>query len=444
VVGAAIFWMDQLQREVQSLDLMSKSPLQFLSGNDARRTQTALNVFNTKKAVYLRDSKYRNPQVIEKGAVVTIDPVFLRDVFGTLAPTNEQIEKLLLNPGEASDDIVTHRFTDTYTKRSHADYFFPVVITTKNGEIKKGMLARGSMINADIVDMPYESNDLKALQEQVADHTPEEGGKVCHDCMTRQLPPATVTIKKEAQKSVDIAKVAVTAEGDLFERYKKFAHDFQQSVSKKRLSMHNKKVLFIKALLERFSAKDAGKIVAAITAFGEAPHRDNDQAQMAEVAAILKVIDNRASSAYYNSFYNSSRTLSDAGISNKLDTHLTAALANSQFSVWNDTDNNLKAMLNFDPEKSDKLTYRRLSMAFEAQKKIENNEIEFLGNMASNKLVNYHANYVYPSWAGSLKNVRDPIVRIKTRVNDEEVKVADVNLRNQSGSRHLFYMGNTI
>ena len=101
--------------------------------------------------------------------------------------------------------------------------------------------------------------------------------------------------------------------------------------------------------------------IASLTGFGESPYRNSEATQIAEISAVLKVIENRATS----NFRSNSRTLRDIGVSEKLEPRLSTLLADWQFSVWNDKDNRLVRMLNFNPDNADKLTSKKMALAFE-------------------------------------------------------------------------------
>ena len=393
--------------------------------------------FTNTKTVHLRNNNLSNPEVIEIGSQINIDPKFLLENLGTETPNQEQVQRLLLNPGEASKDrIVTQRFIDASNSKAKNDYFFPVIIKTKSGQIKAGKMAfhaysRTGMIEIERADgrdpKQYQSSEItsqiKALIEQNKSATESQG---CADC-------SNSSASKQNQGLSDIAKAlnanSETSTNPLWARYSEFAKEFStthKNISKAQAGYYKR--LFVKSMIEKFGEKDTGNILAALTGFGEAPHRNAPETQIAEIAAVLKVIDNRAN----NNFRNKSRTLRDIGISESKDARLTTILADWQFSAWNDKDNNLRQILNFNPDTSDKLTKRKIALSFEAQTMMQNGKIEFIGKMNDSKLQHYHANYVNPTWN-----------KISNRVNSPSIKVdgIEVDLSKQKGARHIFYSG---
>ena len=185
-------------------------------------------------------------------------------------------------------------------------------------------------------------------------------------------------------------------------------------------------VLFIKKLIDTFGQEDAATILAALTGFAESPSRASSVSQVAEIAAVLKVIQNRAN----NNYRTNSRTLRDIGITNAIP-RLSVILADWQFSAWNDRDNMLSRILNLNPESGDTESNRRVAMSFEAQQMMASGQVQFSGGMNNSRLMHYHANYVYPPWARSRAKVSSIVV----------VNGVSVDLNAQRGARHLFYAG---
>lgn len=393
-------------------------------------------VFINSQVIHLRDTNLGNPQIIEAGSRISIDSKFLLAHLGSETPSQEQVQRLLLNPGEVSkDQIVTQRFVDAYNKKVVNDYFFPVSIITKSGKIKSGKMAvhaynRTGMLELKRTDgtdvAQFQSKEttekMKSLVEQNRASTEAQAG--CADCGTKT--PAQSKALADIARNIDGQN---NSSNPLWAKYKDFAREF--SASHKNISRSKSGLVkreFIKSLIEKFGEKDSGLMLAALTGFGEAPYRSSNATQIAEVAAVLKVIENRAESR----FRSKSRTLRDIGVSETADARLTAILADWQFSAWNDRDNNLKRILSFNPDTSDEMTKRGLALSFEAQSMMQSGKVEFLGKMGDSKLQHYHANYVNPAWNKASNRVNTPTIKVDG---------IEIDLSKQKGARHVFYSG---
>lgn len=391
----------------------------------------------------LRDQDLKNPIGIEKDSEITLDPKFLKQYLGTETPTAEQIQQLLLNPTEVSKSIVTQTAREARTGKTFSDYFFPVIVKNKTGKISTGTMAlqayaRDGMISVNVpIDDSPKSNAIrdriKNLRDQNTSVVPTEAGSVstCPQC------DAATAAQQAAQLAAAISLAARQPSNNLYQKYQAFARDFTTTQGKVTHSnAPAMKRLFIKSMIDKLGIADASAMIEVLTAYGEAPYRKNSSTEIGEMAAIMKVIENRANSKMH---YNS-RTLRDIGVDVSANRVLTAALADSQFSVWNDFDNNLARIMNFNPDR-DPLSVQKMELAFESERMMRNNQIEFIGKMNSDRMYNYHANYVAPRWARSSQRIAAPIVRVK-RVDDSGREVAvDVNLANQRGARHIFYAG---
>ncbi len=409
---------------------------QFLLALPVSALELPFNFVNT-KILHLRDSNLGNPQIVKIGSKISIDPKFLLEHLGTETPSQEQVQRMLLNPGEISKDrVVTQRFTDSYTGKPTNDYFFPVSVQTKSGKAKSGKMAlhaynRNGMVElkrADGTDVsqyqsPEVTAQMKALIDQNKEGTEAQAG--CTDCAEKTQPPTQSLA--DVVRTLDAA--AKSSSNSLWEKYQNFAREF--ATANKRISRsrggHYKR-LYVKSMIEKFGEKDTGTILAALTGFGEAPYRSSSATQIAEVAAVLKVIDNRAK----NKFRTRSRTLRDIGISENADARLTTILADWQFSAWNDTDNNLRRILNFNPDTADSMTKRAIALSFEAQALMQQGKVEFIGKMNDSKLHHYHANYVNPNWNKASARVSGPLIKVDG---------IEVDLSKQKGARHIFYTG---
>ena len=403
--------------------------------------------FKNTRSIHLRDENLQNPQVIQKNAHISIDPEFLKEHLGQENPGIEKIQQLLLNPTEASKNIVTETTTHANKKGAFSDYFFPVTIKTPNGETKKGKMAlqayhRNGQMEikmTDGSDMNWKSNEeynrqneiLKELNSSV---TEAEHSAPCQNCKTD-------TLKFQVEQiSGAIDHSANKIPGTLFQKYQQFSRDFIKANGPiTRRNAGHKKRLYIRTLIDNFGTDEASLILAALTGYGEAPTRNKPTDQIAEIAAVLKVIDNRARV----NFRKRSSTLRDIHVTEDLNPRLTNILANSQFSVWNDFDNNLVRILNYNPDKADPASKRRMTLAFEAQQMMSHNEIEFIGKMNYNNLYHYHANYTTPNWAQTQKRIDSPTIRIRQTSPNGHQHSIDVVLPSPSkqGTRHIFYAG---
>lgn len=391
--------------------------------------------FINNSSVILRDANLRYPRSIESGSQITIDPQYLLENIGTATPSQEQIQRLLLNPGEASHGkIGTRRFYNHNSKRPRNDYFFPVTIKTKTGEVKTGTMAFHAYNRMGLLELKR-SDGQDPTKFQSAETTEQLATLIelnretteaqnCESCSQ----PALTREQQLANLMVQVTRRA-SMQYDIWNRFQQFAKEFNTThgrISKSRAGYYKR--LYIKTLVDRFGARDAGLMLAALTGFAEAPHRSSESTQIAEVAAVLKVIDNRAD----RNFRSRSRTLRDIGISESADARLTNILADWQFSAWNDRDNNLTRMLNFNPDTSDLITKRKVMLAFDAQEKINTGRIQFVGNMNNSRLMHYHANYVNPNWDRAANRVNSPTIIVDG---------VSVDLSRQNGARHIFYAG---
>jgi hypothetical protein len=392
--------------------------------------------YSNSKSVHLRNADLLNPEIIDSGAEISIDPNYLLKMLGTEKPTQEQVQRLLLDPGEASKgQISTRAFRDANNATAKNDYFFPVLIKTKKGESKTGEMALSFYNRTGALDIKrtdgadptlFQSRQTTAqIRDLIVQNLPTESASLSRDCE----PAAARPTQAIAELNRAIGTASVNSSNQLWSKYKEFTKEF--TATNKNIKKSNAalmKRLYIKRLIEKFGQKDAGTMLAAITAFAEAPNRDNANAQIAEMSAVLKVVDNRAN----NGARGRSRTLRDIGLTDRVDSKLKAILADWQFSAWNDNDNNLLRILNYNADSSDAMTKRKMSFAFESQKLIQEGKVEFMGRMNDPKLQHYHANYVNPNWSRSTNRVDQPTIKVDG---------VPVDLSKQRGARHVFYAG---
>jgi hypothetical protein len=392
--------------------------------------------FENSRRIVLRNSNLRAPVLIENGAKISIDSQYLLRTLGTETPTQEQMQRLLLNPGEASNGrIVTESFLNEYTNRRANEYFFPVTITTKSGEVRTGKVALNAYVRMGSVELKRDDGaDPKRFQSQrtteqlqglVEINRPTEG-QPCDTCATA-VPPIDTRPLSEVARSIESSYTSSTNE--LWNKYITYAREFtaaNPNITRARAGYFKR--LFIQGLVERYGAAEAGRILAPLTGFAEAPHRSDVETQVAEVAAVIRVMDNRAAV----NFRSRSRTLRDIGVSESESPLLTNILADWQFSAWNERDNSLLRMINFNPDTADLSTKRKMMLAFEAQRMMTAGEVQFIGRMNDSRMYHYHANYVNPSWDRASARVAAASVR----VNGETIDIT-----RQRGARHIFYVG---
>jgi hypothetical protein len=379
--------------------------------------------FKNNRKIVLRDSNLRAPTIIEGGAKISIDGQFLLKNLGTETPTQEQLQRFLLNPSEASKGrIVTESFINHYTNRRVNEYFFPVTLTTKTGEVRTGKMALNAYVRMGHVELKRDADaDPTSSQTELTTE-----GQPCDNCSST-VPPIDTRPLSEVARSIE--NNYTTSTNELWNKYIAYAREFTTANPNitRALAGYYKR-LFIQGLIERHGATEAGRILAPITGFGEAPNRSDVNTQVAEMAAVIRVMDNRA----IVNFRKNSRTLRDIGVSESDSPLLTNILADSQFSVWNEGDSSLLRMINFNPDTADLSTKRKMMLAFEAQRLMTAGEVQFLGRMNDSRMYHYHANYANPNWDRASARVAAASVR----VNDEII-----DLTRQRGSRHIFYVG---
>lgn len=392
--------------------------------------------FVTTAPTVLRNSQLQSPVTVPAGSVIRLDTAFLLANLGTATPTQDQVQRLLLNPGEASHGrIDAQRFYNIGSRRASHDYFFEVSVTRPDGQVSTGNMAlqyysRTGMLNlrrSDGVDPRTAQSSETAEQLQSLQDQNRTEAERCDACDAARLEPTRPIA--DIVHAIEGQSAAASPGANLWAQYQTFARDFTASHRNiTRANAGRVKREYVRALIDRFGAATAGRMMTALTAFAEAPHRNGNDTQMAELAAVMKVVENRASSRYSRR----SRTLRDIGVSTDTDARLTNILADWQFSAWNDRDNNLRKILSFSPDRSDNLTKRKMELSFEAQYLMNNGRVTFEGRLNDARVRHYHANYVTPNWA-----------RSSARINDATVVVngTRVNLSRQRGARHLFYVG---
>jgi hypothetical protein len=398
--------------------------------------------FTLKDTRNVRDDRLQLKGRAKAGGKVTIDPKFLLKYFGTETPSIRQLRNLLFDPVSVSKRISPRRYFDPDAKRYLYEYFFPIRVENPDGSVAEGQMALAATFRTGNAKMnipvegqvPVITEDretMAIIESRVKIVAEPPVARVCEECQKKRSNGPLGDLAEDMAPLIDGA-----AEG-LWNEYVNFAREFSSRNSRAiQQRPHRLKKQFLSELVNRFGAERAGRIAQALTAFGEAPTRDHDAAQLAELAGVTRVIENRAKSG----FRHDSRALRDIGLADA-DPRLSASLANWQFSVWNEGDNSLPRMLSFNPDIADPLTKRRMHLAFVAQGKMESGQIEFLGQMARPDVFHYHANYVWPGWSRAGNRVGQALIRVRDVRANGTIEFVDVDLSRQPGARHIFYAG---
>lgn len=385
--------------------------------------------FVTGETAVLRNASLASPGNIAPGSRIAIDSQFLQRIFGTTTPTQEQVQNLMLNP---SSYMRTSRFQNVGSRRYSNDYFFPVTVTTASGQTQSGMMAlqyynrvgQLTLRRSDGADpAQFQTEDVVRAQRDLVESNTE--AETCTGDCSRGSATGSAT---DPLQDVAQAIEADTSSGSLWTRYQAFAREFTRANRTALRSGRNARTLksqYIRQLVNQFGADDASKIIAAVTVLGEAPYySSSDERQVAETAAILRVIENRASTNYFTR----STVLRNLGISRDASRRLSVVLADWQFSAWNIGDNNLMRMLRFNPDSSNAAERRKMRLAFETQRLMESGRVTFNDGLNNPRLRHYHNNQVSPRWSRQGTRVRGGTVRVNGR---------NVAL----GTQHLFYYG---
>jgi hypothetical protein len=375
----------------------------------------SLTFVNT-NSVYLRDNKLANPIVIPANSQITLDPQFVLSTFRTSAPSHEQVQRLFMNPGEFYGRVGTDSFIDANDHRKKHDYFFPVSVQTPDGSQSSGKMALYTYNRVGLVEL--QNGPLSAPPR------PTEGSAAgCVSCTAAAQPNPAGGLSDVAHS------ISQNSSNPLWEKYKAFAKEFTETnknIPKSQAGYYKR--LYIWSLIQKFGVHDAGSILEAITGFAESPYRTDHNAQIAEIAGILKVVENRSA----NSYRMHSRTLRDIGYDEDADSRLTNVLADWQFSCWNEKDNSLLRILRFNPDDSDAGAISKMAAAFDTQLMMNTGKVQFLGDMNDSDLQHYHASYVAPKWAKASKRVKPAIIRVDG---------VNVDLGRQHSPTHIFYAG---
>jgi hypothetical protein len=229
----------------------------------------------------------------------------------------------------------------------------------------------------------------------------------------------------------------------LWKRYEQWSRRFNSLHSGKIRKKNAKyyKQRFLKELIAHFGKKEATAIVTALTLLGEAPVRVAKSNQVAEMAAIVRVIENRAR----NKFPGKAHDLRDIGIpDSKQDPKMRQILARSAkygaFSAWNASDPNLLRMLKFSSHVN-KGDTQKLKVAFETLRLMDEGRIRFGGGLEMKNVMLYHARYLLkrkPKWARSRRPLSKPMVYILEANGKVDTSV---NLGKYWPSQHIFYPG---
>lgn len=361
-------------------------------------------------------------------ATLTLDENYLKEKLKTGRPTPAQVQELLLDPSRFQ--LQPEHYYDSQRRRNVFEYFYPVQVKQANGVVITGRMALRADFFNGYLRLQNGSSASVPLELAMDSDAEVRGGYPCEQCSSSY----------HQKKLKAVSEFAENLISPLWQEYVNFAREFSlEHGSKIRAnSAGYYKRLYLKKLVEKFGPAQAGQIIRVMTAYGEAPDRDEEDVQIAELAAIMKVIDNRVENGFWAS--PSSRLIRDCGREVTEDPYLRASLANGQFSVWNNNDQNLIRVLKFNPDSSQPAMKRRMVLAFSTQAKMERNEIEFIGGLAGSDVLHYHANYTWPVWARRSKAISQALVRVNSLEQGRSVSF-EVDLNLLPGARHVFYEG---
>ena len=225
----------------------------------------------------------------------------------------------------------------------------------------------------------------------------------CTDCQKPDRPLIEIPAELLAQAAKDQAEKTLYPNGatELMKEYLRVHAAFMKTAPKRNLSTRQwarkNKSLFISYLINHMGAKKASQVVMALTAYGEARgiRESNKWKNMAEMAAVITVIQNRAKSGYRS-------TSSWANLQSEDAVDMRAALYNRQFSCWNLNDPNLGAMMLAKNQTG-------LARAFQTVDLMDQNQIRPLGDLAKPRTRHYAANN--PSWFALGRKLVSPQVQ---------------------------------
>lgn len=411
------------------------------------------SVLRLDAAMYLRGQGGRSSLgVVPKGTELRLDSSFLRAHFGG-APDAEDVQALIRNP--EAYGLRAERIYVPSTRRYESHYLYPVEFTNARGTPMKGFVA---LHFADLLrKIQYAPSVSPKRVDPPSLAAPSLAPDSAQEC-AREIAESGL----HAGTSSDIRDLLAHIEEEqqetrnLWAEYEDFARRFYRNHGHKahkgmdpEWEARNLRAQYLKDLIEEFGQEKASLMLAAVTAWGEAGRREKKNEQLADLAAVLKVIENRASTKF-SSNRGAESLLASLGIpKSEQNERLKAILARLQFSVWNlpnlpkkdQVNPSLVQILGFNPDSGHGPSVEKMRLAFEAQEKMGSGKIRFRGAFGNPDVRHYLADYfeARTAWASQNpdKKIADPIVR----VTNDDGSAEDVNVNDFRTPKHLFYGG---
>lgn len=212
---------------------------------------------------------------------------------------------------------------------------------------------------------------------------------------------------------------------ELFARFNGFMIRFHQNHG------NDNKADFLQNLFKEFTLQESGKIVLAMTAFGEAGARETFAKNLGDMGAVVKVIRNRSRGP---GAFKRATVLGNLGLEvEATNADLFAALADYQFSIWND--DYAHRLIGYRPQDAEALA--RMEMAFITVGLYFSGKILYGNGLENSDVWHYHNNHVSPNWADDAKKLEQPLVRVVL----DQGKYEDVFPSSQNDPFHYFYRG---
>jgi hypothetical protein len=433
-------------------------------------------------------------QILRAGEKIRLAPEFLQAHFGSDKASPAQVRELLVNP-EKFTGFRQNSFYAPNARRDVTDWLYPVEIKRGDKVIKAKMALRTNIKFNDLKpDCAKEERDrsvpaVREANREAVKETVKETARTeavvslpepCTKCSTAQRIGGFNKWGAELTKELD--------EDSPWDDYSDYARAFTEKYEKQlgllkseradcerertRLRKEhgtcmrersdcgslkypavcsladrrarNLKSAYVGGMVDRHGTKRAAKILELVTAFGETVNRADVGVQIADIAGVLKVIENRQATRYWGN--SKASILEENGIDPEEDPRLRVILANRQFSAWNDNNNMLPRMLEFNPSTSDFDSRRRMSLAFVTARKIERNQISYLGGLNSPSVVHYHSTWVSKpdEWTGAVR-LPQAMVQISSLDSSGRIRQSSYNLSDPGLFRrgdphyHVFY-----
>lgn len=262
-------------------------------------------------------------------------------------------------------------------------------------------------------DVPAESEMTAAADIEGV----ETEASACFDCESA-LPTPPVA-GDQLQNLGDIA-AAVAAplpiprpenSEDLYSQYLQFHKSYLGKYPpgrNKRAWARENKTRFLTSLITTFGVEKAGKMIMALTAFGEARGESprNEWQNITEMAFVSQIIKNRAAGGFRDDRFGEplrvrlrlNNAQNEVDLWEAKGAPIRVALAESQFSTWNTNDNNLSSVMTTGPSLA-------LERAFRSVKYLDEGQIKPLGELAKPSADHYHASWMTAWWARRMKRI---------------------------------------